>query len=149
MRDKSLPNKQILILFRSNARLKCSVCVAVWACFRRVNNEYLGFWWYFLTCATILWYHTVVESRAVKDSAQVGHFLSSASAPSAAFRGDSHLFHLIKANETAWSKAFLLVIWFCKNGEDITKHCLKGTLDPRVACFPMTGLGSDKKGRGE
>ena len=39
----------------------------------------------------------VVESRAVKDSAQVGHFLSSA--PSAAFRGDFHLFHLIKANE--------------------------------------------------
>ena len=52
-RQKSLPNKQILILFRSNARLKCSVCVAVWACFRRVINEYLGFWWYFLTCATI------------------------------------------------------------------------------------------------
>ena len=39
----------------------------------------------------------VVESRAVKDSAQLGHFLSSA--PSAAFRGDFHLFHLIKANE--------------------------------------------------
>ena len=28
---------------------------------------------------------------------------------------------------------------------DITKHCLKGTTDPRVACFPMTGLGFDKK----
>ena len=52
---------------------------------------------FFLTCTTICWYYTVVESRAVKDSAQVGHFLSSA--PSAAFRGDFHLFHLIKANE--------------------------------------------------
>ena len=29
--------------------------------------------------------------------------------------------------------------------QDITKHCLKGTTDPRVACYSMTGLGSDKK----